>query len=393
VVSAGRDRTLAAPATRRVARDLGVDLNDVPAVEEREEGAFVDEAAVRAYAEARDSGPASGFDTDSDSDGADAETGIDADADADAGTDPGPDVPDPRTPSLSDAEPAVSTAAGDPGTARAPSEPAPGAGDAPDEGSAAVGSADAGADADVPPPETADRTDPDAVTGERIPYRGVRRATGEAMQRSAFTAPHVTHTDVADAEPLVDLRTELKPLAAERDVTLTYLPFVMKACVVALQEYPVVNAILDEEAGEIVLRDDYHVGVATATEAGLLVPVVRDVDRKGLATIAADTNDLVARARDRSIDREALRGSTFTVTNVGTIGGEFATPILNAPEAAILALGAIKQRPHVVDGEVVARHTLPLSLSFDHRVFDGATAAEFTNRVIDLLEEPRNLLL
>lgn len=377
VVPAGRDRTLAAPATRRVARELGVELNDVPAVEEREEGAFVDEAAVRAYAQAHDSG---------------AET---------AGT-PAPaataadDAPDPRTPSLSDAEPAVSTAEGDLGTARAPSEPATAeAGD----GSAAAPDADPGTDADadadagVAHSEPTDRTDPGEVPGERIPYRGVRRATGEAMQRSAFTAPHVTHTDVADVESLVDLRAELKSLAAERDVRLTYLPFVMKACVVALQEYPIVNAVLDEAAGEIVLRDDYHVGVATATEAGLLVPVVRNVDRKGLATIAADTNELVAQARDRSIDRADLRGSTFTVTNVGTIGGEFATPILNAPEAAILALGAIKRRPHVADGEVVARHTLPLSLSFDHRVFDGATAAEFTNRVIDLLEEPRRLLL
>jgi pyruvate dehydrogenase E2 component (dihydrolipoamide acetyltransferase) len=213
------------------------------------------------------------------------------------------------------------------------------------------------------------------------------------MERSKFTAPHVTHTDTADVSALVDLRAELRAVAAERDVKLTYTPFVMKACTVALREFPSLNAMLDEEAGEIVHRDDYHIGVATATDVGLMVPVVRDVDRKGLRAIAEETNEVVAAARDRTIAREDLQGSTFTVSNVGVIGGEYATPIINYPEVAILALGAIEERPRVVDGEVVARHTLPLSLSIDHRVIDGATAARFTNRLVELLEEPRRLLI
>jgi pyruvate dehydrogenase E2 component (dihydrolipoamide acetyltransferase) len=133
--------------------------------------------------------------------------------------------------------------------------------------------------------------------------------------------------------------------------------------------------------------------VATATDAGLMVPVVDDVDDKGLLQIASEMNELVQKARDRSIAREEMQGGTFTVTNIGGIGGEYATPIINHPEVAILALGSIKQRPVVADGEVVARHTLPLSLSADHRIVDGADAARFTNRVKEYLKNPKLLLL
>jgi pyruvate dehydrogenase E2 component (dihydrolipoamide acetyltransferase) len=176
-------------------------------------------------------------------------------------------------------------------------------------------------------------------------------------------------------------------------VSLTYMPFVMAAVVKALKEFPQLNAMLDEEAEEIVYRKEYHLGVAVATEAGLMVPVVRDVDRKGAVDLASELGGLVERARERKISREEMQGSTFTLTNFGAIGGEYATPIINYPEVAILGLGAIEQRPVVEDGEVVARHTLPLSLSIDHRVVDGADAGRFTNRVIELLENPRLLLL
>jgi pyruvate dehydrogenase E2 component (dihydrolipoamide acetyltransferase) len=194
-------------------------------------------------------------------------------------------------------------------------------------------------------------------------------------------------------DDLVALRAELKPHAEERGVSLTYMPFVMAAVVKALKEFPQLNAMLDEEAEEIVYRKEYHLGVAVATEAGLMVPVVRDVDRKGAVDLASELGGLVERARERKISREEMRGSTFTLTNFGAIGGEYATPIINYPEVAILGLGAIEQRPVVEDGEVVARHTLPLSLSIDHRVVDGADAGRFTNRVIELLENPRLLLL
>jgi pyruvate dehydrogenase E2 component (dihydrolipoamide acetyltransferase) len=229
--------------------------------------------------------------------------------------------------------------------------------------------------------------------GDRIPYRGVRRSIGEQMERSKYTAPHVTHTDTVDVTKLVETKADLEAYAAEEGVSLTYLPFVMRAVARALAAFPRVNAELDAAAEEIVCHDAYNLGVATATDAGLMVPVVEDVDRKGLLELADETARKVTRARDRSITREEMQGGTFTITNVGVIGGEYATPIVNHPEVAILALGAIEQRPRVVDGEVVPRHTLPLSLSVDHRVVDGAVAARFTNRVMELLSSPARLLV
>ncbi len=336
VTPAGRSRTLAAPATRKLADEEGIDIDDVPTNEEREGEAFVTPDHVRAYAEAQ------------------------------------------RAAQEADAA-AVSQS-----------------------GEAGVGGTTAG---DVATETRADAAaEPEADTGasavsvagdedERVPYRGVRRAIGEQMQRSKYTAPHVSHHDTAVVDDLVALRAELKPHAEERGVSLTYMPFVMAAVVKALKEFPVLNAMLDEEAEEIVYRQDYHLGVAVATEAGLMVPVVRDVDRKGAVELASELGGLVERARERKISREEMQGSTFTLTNFGAIGGEYATPIINYPEVAILGLGAIEQRPVVENGEVVARHTLPLSLSIDHRVVDGADAGQFTNRVIELLENPRLLLL
>ncbi|WP_136600515.1 dihydrolipoamide acetyltransferase family protein [Salinigranum halophilum] len=327
---AGRSRTLAAPATRKLAQEEGVDIDDVPTDEEREGAAFVAPDDVRAYAEAQRAAQE-----------ADA-TAVTADA---------------------------------------------GAGDADSAETATA----------AEPVEPAEAAEPVSVAGsegdERVPYRGVRRAIGEQMQRSKYTAPHVSHHDTAVVDDLVALRAELKPHAEEQGVSLTYMPFVMAAVVKALKEFPVLNAVLDEEAEEIVYRKEYNLGVAVATDAGLMVPVVRDVDRKGAVELASDLGGLVERARDRDISRAEMQGSTFTLTNFGAIGGEYATPIINYPEVAILGLGAIEQRPVVEDGEVVARHTLPLSLSIDHRVVDGADAGQFTNRVIELLENPRLLLL
>ncbi|SFL38031.1 pyruvate dehydrogenase E2 component (dihydrolipoamide acetyltransferase) [Halogranum rubrum] len=314
VEAAGRDRTLAAPATRRTAKEQGVDLNDVPATEMRDGEAFVSAAAVTEYAEAQ-------------------QAAQEADAQA---------------------------------------------------------VAEAGAVADE---ETASATSEGGISGERIPYRGVRRTIGEAMQNSKFTAPHVTHHDSTDVSALVELRAELKEVAAERDVRLSYMPFVMKAIAAALKQYPYMNATLDEENEEIVLRDEYHIGVATATDAGLMVPVVENVDQKGLLQIAEEMNDKIERARDRSIGRDELRGSTFTITNFGVVGGEYATPIINYPEVGIMGLGELKERAVVEDGDVVARHTLPLSLSIDHRILDGAVAAQFANKVMEYLQHPKLLLL
>jgi len=233
----------------------------------------------------------------------------------------------------------------------------------------------------------------EAAEDERVPYRGIRRTIGKQMERSKFTAPHVTHHDEVDVTELVATRGELKGVAEERGIKLTYMPFVIKAVVAGLKEFPYLNSTLDEEAEEIVLRKDYNVGVAVGTDAGLMVPVVKETDRKGMLQLSSEMNELVEKARERSISREEMQGGTFTITNFGAIGGEYATPIINFPETAILGLGAIKEKPRVVDGEVVPRHVMTLSLSIDHRVIDGAQAAAFTNRVMEYLENPSLLLL
>jgi pyruvate dehydrogenase E2 component (dihydrolipoamide acetyltransferase) len=228
---------------------------------------------------------------------------------------------------------------------------------------------------------------------ERIPYRGIRKTIGKQMEKSKYTAPHVTHHDDVDVTRLVETRGRLKEAAEARDTKLTYMPFVVKAVIAGLKEYPNLNSQLDEDAEEIVLKGDYNIGVATATDAGLMVPVVKNADRKGMLEIADEMRELIGKARDRSIAREEMQGGTFSITNFGAIGGEYATPIINYPETAILGLGAIKDKPRVVNGEVVPRKVMTLSLSIDHRVIDGAEAAQFVNTVKEYLEEPELLLL
>lgn len=294
---AGRDRTLAVPATRGVARDAGVDINDVPASDEVEGEAFVTADDVKAFAE---------------------------------------------------------------GGVAATAEPA------------------------GPTPEGA---------VEHIPYRGVRRTIGEQMERSMFTAPHVTHHELIRVDELVETREALKPVAEEQGVKLTYLPFVIKALIAALREHPVLNAELDEEAERIELKQYYNVGIATATEAGLMVPVLKDADKKGMLELASESRALAQRARDRTISPDEFQDGTITITNFGAIGGDFATPILNYPEVAIVGLGELKQRPVVEDGDVVAAWTLPLSITIDHRVIDGAEVAEFAGTLGGYLSDPRRLLL
>ncbi|MEF8855524.1 MAG: dihydrolipoamide acetyltransferase family protein, partial [Haloarculaceae archaeon] len=241
------------------------------------------------------------------------------------------------------------------------------------------------------PPTAAGGAPPEAGTVE--PYRGVRRTIGEKMEESKYTAPHVSHHDSVDVSALVEARAAMTERAAERGVKLTYIPFVLKAVVAGLREYPILTSELDEEAEEIRIKGEYNIGVATATDSGLMVPVVKGVDRKGILQLASEVNELTRKARERSIALEEMQGGTFSITNFGAIGGEYATPIINYPETAILGLGAIEERPWVVDGEVLARPVLPLSLSIDHRVIDGAEAAQFTNTLMDYLANPSMLLL
>jgi 2-oxoglutarate dehydrogenase complex dihydrolipoamide succinyltransferase (E2) component len=227
---------------------------------------------------------------------------------------------------------------------------------------------------------------------EVVPLRGLRRTISERMAKSLRTTAQVTHVDEADMTELVLLREAFKGSAEKRGVHLTYLPFIIKALVPALKEFPYVNSTLDEAAGNIVLKKYYNLGFATDTEQGLVVPVVKDVDRKDIFELAGEIEKLSVKARSGQLSLEDVRGSTFTITNVGAIGGLFATPIINLPEVAILGLHKIAKRPVVRDGKIEVRDTTYLSLSFDHRVLDGAYAARFTTRVIETIQDTKRLL-
>ncbi len=228
---------------------------------------------------------------------------------------------------------------------------------------------------------------------ERVPLRGLRRTISKAMARSMYTAPHFTYVAELDADKLVELRTASKPHAEARGVAMTYLPFIVKAAVAALKQHPDVNVALDENAQEIVKKSYYNIGIATATDAGLIVPVVHDADKKNMFDIAAEIADLSERTRNMKAKPEELSGSTFTITSLGKIGGVLATPIINYPEVAIMGIHELKQVPVVKDGQIVIGWRMNLSFSFDHRIVDGYNGALFANTLIRYLENPSLLLL
>ena len=228
---------------------------------------------------------------------------------------------------------------------------------------------------------------------ERIPLRGIRRATAKKMRESLDHAAHVTHCDEADAGPLEALREKMRPEVEAGGAKLTYLPFIVKALIEALKLHPTLNATLDEDEDEIVVKKYYNIGIAVDVPDGLIVPVLKMADQKSIAVIAAEIQALAKAARDRTLDLADLKGGTFSITNVGVIGGDFATPIINYPEAAILATMKIADRARVAGGAVVVRKTLPLCLAFDHRVVDGAEAARFTKDLVRFLEAPESLPL
>lgn len=226
----------------------------------------------------------------------------------------------------------------------------------------------------------------------RIRLRGVRRATARKMAESVAHAAHVTHFDEADVTALDVLRKKMKSEAEKTGGKLTYLPFVIRAVVEALKLHPMLNASLDMEEEEIIVKEYYNIGIAVDVPDGLIVPVIKFADQKTLFELASEIVALAETAKDRSLDLADLKGGTFTITNVGMLGGEYATPIINYPEVAILATLKIADRARVVEGEIKIVKTLPLCLSFDHRVIDGAEAARFTNDLIALLEAPEKLL-
>jgi pyruvate dehydrogenase E2 component (dihydrolipoamide acetyltransferase) len=232
---------------------------------------------------------------------------------------------------------------------------------------------------------------------EAIPLRSVRRATATQMSLAWSQIPHVMHQDVADITELERFRRRHTAEIEERGGKLSLTVLVMQATVATLKQFPRFNASLDPESGQMILKHYYHVGVAVDTERGLLVPVVRDVDRKSMSELAIELTDLTVRTRQGKLEREALQGGTFTITNPGSIGGTAATPIINYPEVAILGLARARLEP-VVQGDldrftIKPRLRLPLHLAFDHRVNDGADAARFVRTMIDLLGDPESLML
>lgn len=229
-------------------------------------------------------------------------------------------------------------------------------------------------------------------TLERIPLRGVRRATARKMAESVSHAAHVTHCDEADAEKLVQIKEKMKKEAEKKDIKLTYLPFITKALIAALKKHPTLNATLEEDTEEIVVKQYYNIGIAVDVPDGLIVPVIKYAEQKDMFVLAEEIQLLADKAKARTLDLADLKGGTFSITNVGILGGEFATPIINYPEVAILATMKIADRVRVIDGEIKIVKTLPLCLSFDHRVIDGAEAARFMNDLIQLLEDPEQFL-
>jgi pyruvate dehydrogenase E2 component (dihydrolipoamide acetyltransferase) len=228
---------------------------------------------------------------------------------------------------------------------------------------------------------------------ERVPLSHLRRTIAERMALSASLIPHVTHFDRADITELEKMVRDGFEPARAKGIYLTLTSFVLKAVTTALVKHPVFNASLDPGAGELILKRHYHLGVAVATERGLIVPVLRDVDRKPVLEVARELAALAQRVREGKVARDDLRGGTFTVTNIGALGGTGAIPIINYPEVAILALARARLEPVVRDGVIVPRLLLPLTLTFDHRVADGADGARFAAEIVALLESPGRLLL
>jgi pyruvate dehydrogenase E2 component (dihydrolipoamide acetyltransferase) len=230
---------------------------------------------------------------------------------------------------------------------------------------------------------------------QRIPLKGLRRKIADKMVRSKHSAPHFTFVEEMDASELVAVRKRLNDALAESGdrQKISFLPFICKGLVAAFKKYPSLNANFDEATQELVVRGAYNIGIAAATDEGLTVPVVKDVDRLSIHQLSAEIVRLGTAARERRLKLDELTGGSFTITSLGQLGGLLATPIINHPEVAILGVHKMRKRPVVKDDQVVVREMMYLSLSFDHRVIDGLVGAEFTYALIRYLEHPELLFL
>jgi pyruvate dehydrogenase E2 component (dihydrolipoamide acetyltransferase) len=228
---------------------------------------------------------------------------------------------------------------------------------------------------------------------ERIVLKGLRKTIARNLIQSQKMTAFVTGMEEADITELWDLREREKKSLKEKGIHLTFLPFFIKAVQHALSEHPYLNASLDEENEEIILKKYFNIGIAVDTPDGLMVPVIKEAEKKTILELASDLQELSVRARERKIGIEEMKGGTFTITNYGHFGGTFATPIINYPETAILGTGKISEKPWVRDGQIVIRKILPLSLTFDHRVTDGVDSSRFLTKIVNYLEDPALLFI
>ena len=245
--------------------------------------------------------------------------------------------------------------------------------------------------------ETTTQVAPVVLEGDfpetREKMSGIRKAIAKAMVHSKQTAPHVTLMDEVDVTALVAHRKKFKDIAAEKGVKLTYLPYVVKALISTLREFPEFNRSLDDATQEIIQKHYYNVGIAADTEKGLLVPVIKHADRKSVFAVSNEINELATKAREGKLAPHEMKGASMSITNIGSAGGQWFTPVINHPEVAILGIGRISEKPVIKNGEIVAAPVLALSLSFDHRMIDGATAQNALNHLKRLLSEPELLLM
>jgi pyruvate dehydrogenase E2 component (dihydrolipoamide acetyltransferase) len=234
---------------------------------------------------------------------------------------------------------------------------------------------------------------PQGAVEERVALRGIRKKIAENMQMAKHIVPHFTLMDEANVTELVHLREQTKATAEKLKVKVTYLPYVIKALIATIREYPQFNASIDDAKQEIVYKKYFNIGFAADTPQGLLVPVIRDADRKSILQLSQEITDLATRARDGKLKPEEMKGATITITNIGSVGGTYATPIINHPEVAILGMYKIQDKPVIEDGELKAIKVMNFTITADHRLIDGAVAANFLRAFFSRIENPSRLML
>jgi pyruvate dehydrogenase E2 component (dihydrolipoamide acetyltransferase) len=234
---------------------------------------------------------------------------------------------------------------------------------------------------------------PAGALEERVPLRGIRKKIAENLQMAKHIIPHFTLMDEANVTALVGMREELKAAGDKSGVKVTYMPFIFKALIATVREFPMFNASIDDAAGEIVYKKNFNIGFAADTPNGLLVPVVKNADQKTVLQVAADINDLAKKARDGKLTMEEMKGATFTVTNIGSVGGTYATPVINHPEVFIFGMYKIQDKPVPVEDGFTFIKTMNFTVTCDHRLIDGAVAARFLKAFIQRIENPGLLML